>query len=709
MIVVRTLLTLLLVLLFANQPQTVQAQSNQAQNSALPNISASLNKRTSMKMNDDWRFYYSWQVGRGEGTTVNLPHTYNHDAMYRNDYFRGLVGYLKYIDVPLSWSNSNVVMNFNGANSVTDLYINGMKVGRHIGGYTRFGWDITKYLRYGERNTIHVRVNNAPSLEIIPIESYMNEWGGIYGDVWLELKPKCAIDEAKFGANGVKIHQFNVGQDTANVIVETTIGCKERGVGDVSLGCVIVDGEGNMVDSMVQNITFSDYQTQVNASIPFEIIAPKLWNAQADPHLYTAKITVQSKFGTDSIDQKFGLRNIKMGSDNKLYINGVPVSVRGVVMHHEWAGQGNVMLERNFDRDMEWIKEMGANAVRVYGRPVDPYFASLCDKEGIMVWSELPFNAPQIEKRNAGYDHSEAFRENTRGMLREMINQGYNNPSIIWWGLYSDIAVNGDDPTMFVKDLNMITKSMDSTRLTAAASSQDGSLNMITDVIGFNPMFGWDSGSPSDIDLWMNQLRKDWQTLPAGLSSYGAGGAIFQSTDTLTRPAVNSNFHPQQWQSHLHEKYLTSIYAPNSCVWGGFVANMFDHASVYARNFPQSGINDMGMVTYDRSSAKEAFYLYKAAWNDQDMFIYMTKPVKGSKSGCYDIKVYSNYPAVELRYADKNQNWSKRAENNGYGIFMFENISAADLNIDATLEVVPVLPDGNAEAMKFLVRDLIKM
>lgn len=649
-----------------------------------------------VNINEDWQFYYNWQLGRGEGRSVDLPHGYNYDAMYRADYFRGLVGYIKYIDVPIEWQFKAVNIKFDGVGTVADLYVNGRHVGQHKGGFTAFGWDISQFLRPGDRNTLHLRVNNAPSLDMLPLESPCNQWGGVYSNVSLRVTPNCYIGDSQMGGCGVRVQTINPSMESAVISASAKINGLPGSIAKVVFK--LSDDKGNIIDS-TSTIIEVPVSGSVDVTGDFELLKPRLWNGKKDPYLYNMTAVVTSKGGSDVVSTDFGVRSFGVDAQNQFMLNGQPFKIRGVVLHHEWEGAGNVFRKQNFDRDLEWILELGANAVRVYGRPVDDYFATLCDKNGIMVWSEMPLTAPYAENRNSAYNRSDELDRNAEQVMREMITQGYNHPSIVWWGLFSDISQRGDDPIALVRRLQQIAKEEDPQRLTVAASSQDGALNMVTDMIGFNPWFGWSAGMPSDISIWAGQLRKEWSKLKAGVSAYGAGGYIYQNTDTLYRPMVESNFHPQQWQSHLLETYLREIESSNSRIWGGFVMSMFDFASPYARKYPRPGINDCGLVTYNRSQAKEAFYLYKAAWNKSDKFIYPAMPIGNGLKG-YTMKVYSNHPQIEL-IVDGISMGTKN--NDGIGVFAFNNLA---LKKDSQQKIEIRVPTTDV-SMVILARDLM--
>ncbi len=221
------------------------------------------------------------------------------------------------------------------------------------------------------------------------------------------------------------------------------------------------------------------------------------------------------------------------------------------------------------ETDIQIMLEMGVNAVRLTHYPHDPYFIELCDKEGIIVWSEIPFVGPG-GYRDKGFVNTRRFRENGKQQLAEMIEQLYNHPSILFWGgIFNELKEEGDNPLEYVKELNTQAKADDPTRLTVAASNQSGDLNFITDLIGFNQYFGWYGGNPSDVGSWAVGMHEKYPGIKLSISEYGAGASPFHQQEILTKPVATSRWHPpENWQTHFHEEHWKVINEHNY-FWGG--------------------------------------------------------------------------------------------------------------------------------------------
>lgn len=636
----------------------------------------SLSAREVININRGWQFTPGWEVQKNKYTDINLPHTWNLDALSgKIDYFRGLGNYVKHIEIPSQWKEDKIYIRFKGSNHTTDLYVNGKHVGKHKGGYTAFTWNITPYLKIGEKNTLWVRVDNSMDLDLMPLLGDFNMYGGIYRDVDIIVTPKTHIDLENYSSSGVFITQSNVTDQKADVTITAHIVGEINDVSEVKF--TILNQENQIIDSLVRRTKIGN-SGKADVEAMFTINQPRLWNSVIDPYMYHADISVKNiptkttktKETEDKITQNFGLRYYSVDKDNQFFLNGKPFKIQGVGKHQDWAGIGNALSPLNHQRDIEIMLEMGVNAVRLTHYPHDPYFLDLCDKAGIIVWSEIPFVGPG-GYRDKGFNDSEAFRANGKLQLQEMIRQLYNHPSILFWGLFNELVQLGDDPVPYVRELNELAKEEDPSRITVSASNQDGDLNFITDLVAFNQYFGWYGGMPEDLDRWGAALRKDWPKLMVGVSEYGAGGSIYHQTDSLVKTIPTSYWHPEQWQTHYHEQHW-KIISEKPYFWGTFVWVMFDFGAAHRTEGQVPGINDKGLVTFDRATPKDAFYFYKAVWNKKDPFVHIAnRRLQSRTSEKQTIKVYSNQESVELIVDGVPQTV---IEADGSGIFIWKDI-----------------------------------
>lgn len=627
-------------------------------------------QRQVVNLNRHWIFNHGWETNIRTGSHVNLPHTWNHDALGgKADYYRGMGNYSKVIEIPKDWQGRHIYIRFGGANSLCDLYINGNHLGQHKGGYTAFGWEISKHLNYGERNTIWARVSNADNLEIAPLSGAYNMYGGLYRDAKLIALPEVYIlDET--GGNGLRVTTVDVrNDDTSQATVHTTVSVGGPAEELIVTTLTLRDREGNAVDSLTRRTQLgADGRGTIAAA--FTVENPRFWNGVQDPYLYSIEARVSTDKAHDVTSQNFGIRTFRVDEKNIFYLNEKPFKIKGVVRVEDWAGLGNALYRENHRRDIELMKEMGVNAVRTAYFPSDPYFVELCDKAGILVWCDLPLSGSgtYIHK---GYSDSEAFKANARLQMKEIITQYYNHPSIVWWGLFDQLTELGDNPVELIRELNEYAQAEGGGRLTVAASNQDGDLNFITDLIGFNQFIGWTDGLPEGFETWTKDLREEFPKLKSGVSGYGAGANPYQHSDSINRPNIEGSWHPEQWQTRYHEKYWKVI-SSDDYFWGTFAWSMFDYGYANGGSASQPGILDFGLVSFDRGVKKDAFYFYKANWNKFDPFVYITaRRWDVRPSALQDIKIYSNQLEVEL-FVNGTSLGVKA--NDGLGCFVWSNV-----------------------------------
>ena len=272
-----------------------------------------------------------------------------------------------------------------------------------------------------------------------------------------------------------------------------------------------------------------------------------------------------------------------------------------------------------------------------------------------------------VEDKDIGSLSAKELRSLRKGI--GMIFQQFNHPSVVFWGIFSDQDPRGDDPTDYIKGLNAMAMQEDPSRMTTATSNQDGPINFVTDLIVWDLPFGWKEGMPGDLKIWLEQLQKKWGSLCSGIT-YGAGASIYHQEDSLYRPNYLGNWHPERWQTSLHEQYFPLVDA-SPFLWGWFVANMFDYGAAGRDWGEGTGIDDRGLVTFDRKYRKDAFYFYKANWNKAEPMVYIaqkrwTPRVKTTQT----IRVYSNAPEVELLVNGASLGRKTGAN----GVFLWENV-----------------------------------
>lgn len=600
-------------------------------------------------LNNDWKFRFSWQVQKNSEQRVNLPHTWNaQDALSgKQDYYRGMGNYRKMLYAAPEWKGKRLFLRFEGANTVTNLFVNHKHVGEHRGGYGAFVFDITDFIEYGKENELLVRVNNALQLDIMPLVGDFNFYGGIYRDLHLVITEPAHISLTDYASAGVYLIQENVTPREATVKTRVMLSNYMQNA-PADLSVAVYDGEKKIL-SQSKSLTLSPGVNQAE-EISFTLNNPHLWNGRKDPFCYQVEValSVNGKV-VDTVRQPLGLRFYDVDSEKGFILNGQPLKLHGICRHQDRAEVGNALHPIHHEEDMDIILEMGTNAMRLAHYPQATYFYDLADRNGLVVWAEIPFIGPGgYEER--GFVDQPSFRANGKEQLKELIRQHYNHPSICFWGLFNELKTLGNSPESYIHELNALAHTEDPTRLTTAASFlEDGSpLSSITDVIAWNKYYGWYGGQFSDLGAWADGIHTQFPHFKIAISEYGAGASIYHQQDSVKAGEASGWWHPENWQTAYHIGNWEAI-AERPFIWGSFIWNLFDFGAAHRTEGDRPGINDKGLVTFDRKVKKDAFYFYKANWNTEDKFVYIAnRRNRNRNSNILDIQVFTNISEAEL-------------------------------------------------------------
>ena len=580
-------------------------------------------QRQDILLNNDWNFRFSHQVQKGTEVRVDLPHTWNaQDALSgKIDYKRGIGNYEKNLFIRPEWKGKRLFIRFEGVNNIADVFINRRHIGEHRGGYGAFIFEITGKVEYGKENSILVRVNNGEQLDIMPLVGDFNFYGGIYRDVHLLITDETCISPLDYASPGVRLIQDSVSHRYAKVRAIVDLSNGSSGNQEVELNVRLLDGQ-RVVKEGTKNVNLSGNEV-MQQELTFEIDQPHLWNGRQDPFLYQAEVTLfRNGQMVDRVTQPLGLRFYRIDPDKGFFLNGKHLPLQGVCRHQDRSEVGNALRPQHHEEDVALMLEMGVNAVRLAHYPQATYFYDLMDKNGIIVWAEIPFVGPG-GYNDKGFVDLPAFRANGKEQLKELIRQHYNHPSICVWGLFNELTELGDNPVEYIKKLNVLAHQEDTTRPTTSASNQMGDLNFITDAIAWNRYDGWYGGTPADLGKWLDRMHKDNPKICIAISEYGAGASIYHQQDSLVKTVPTSWWHPENWQTYYHIENWKTI-SSRPYVWGSFVWNMFDFGAAHRTEGDRPGINDKGLVTFDRKVRKDAFYFYKANWNREEPMLYLT-------------------------------------------------------------------------------------
>ena len=628
-------------------------------------------QRQDILLNNDWNFRFSHQVQKGTGVRVDLPHTWNaQDALSgKIDYKRGIGNYEKNLFIRPEWKGKRLFIRFEGVNNIADVFINRRHIGEHRGGYGAFIFEITGKVEYGKENSILVRVNNGEQLDIMPLVGDFNFYGGIYRDVHLLITDETCISPLDYASPGVRLIQDSVSHRYAKVRAIVDLSNGSSGNQEVELNVRLLDGQ-RVVKEGTKNVNLSGNEV-MQQELTFEIDQPHLWNGRQDPFLYQAEVTLfRNGQMVDRVTQPLGLRFYRIDPDKGFFLNGKHLPLQGVCRHQDRSEVGNALRPQHHEEDVALMLEMGVNAVRLAHYPQATYFYDLMDKNGIIVWAEIPFVGPG-GYNDKGFVDLPAFRANGKEQLKELIRQHYNHPSICVWGLFNELTELGDNPVEYIKELNVLAHQEDTTRRTTSASNQMGDLNFITDAIAWNRYDGWYGGTPADLGKWLDRMHKDHPEICIAISEYGAGASIYHQQDSLVKTVPTSWWHPENWQTYYHIENWKTI-SSRPYVWGSFVWNMFDFGAAHRTEGDRPGINDKGLVTFDRKVRKDAFYFYKANWNREEPMLYLTgKRNTVRTQRLQTITAFTNLSGAELFVNGKSYG---KAIPDSYAILEWKNV-----------------------------------
>lgn len=595
--------------------------------------------RVDIDLNAGWRFHKGDLSGAqapgfndSAWDALSVPHTWNNfDGQDGgNNYYRGIGWYRKHYTVPSSYANRRLYLQFDGSNLVTDVYVNGTLIGEHRGGYAAFRFEATSQLKAGQDNVIAVRVNNARQADVAPLSADFTFFGGIYRSVHLLVTDNLHVRCMDYGASGVYLKQTDVSADSADLQVTAKIWNNNTTARNVTIHAVLTDADSSQIASLTDTRAIGSGQGS-DVVLQTRVPTPHLWNGLSDPYLYTVYVEVREGAAvTDLVAQPLGFRAFAVDPDFGFFLNGQPLDLHGVNRHQDRIDKGWAIGRAEHEEDMSLIVELGATAVRLAHYQHDDYFYSLADRNGLVIWAELPL----VNQVTA----STAFDDNARQQLTELIRQNYNHPSICFWSLANELSTR-PDPNPLLDQLAALARQEDPTRLSVLASccvAENDPTTRHTDLIAYNRYYGWYYGDFNQFAGWADQTHRNNPARSIGVSEYGAGASIFFHSDSPRRMD-----HTEEYQNLFHEAHWKAM-AGRPFLWCKFVWNMFDFASDGRNEGDTPGRNDKGLVTYDRQTRKDAFYWYKANWSS-DPFVYITGRHFTSRTlSTTDVKIYSN-------------------------------------------------------------------
>lgn len=594
-------------------------------------------------LKNNWTFVKSaadaGEAASAVGETISLPHTWNaidgQDG--GNDYHRGTCYYVTHLPSPSLENGAQAYLEFQGAAMIADIYLNEQKIAHHEGGYSTFRVNVTDFLR-GD-NTLVVSLNNEDNTLCYPQKADFTFYGGLYRIANLIVVPASHFDLDYCGTPGIKVTPVvDLNTKSAIVTVEAWLSTN--------------DTVTFTVDEHSQTVVASDY----HAEAKFTIENVHLWDGLDDPYLYTASASLASG---DTVSTRFGCREFHIDPQDGFFLNGRSYPLRGVSRHQDFKDVGNALTLEYHKKDMKIIREIGANTLRLAHYQHAQEFYDLCDENGLIVWAEIPYITM----------HMANGRANTLSQMEELVVQNYNHPCIAVWGLSNEITATStvnDDLLENHRMLNDLCHKLDSTRPTTMANvfmlETDSPILNIPDINSYNLYFGWYLGELEQNDEFFDEFHDKYPDKVIGFSEYGAdANPQYQSA------TPEKGDYTESYQAVYHEHILSMI-EKRPYLWATHVWNLFDFAADGRDEGGKHGENQKGLVTIDRKVKKDAFYLYKAAWNKIEKFVHLCgKRYVDRVEDTTEIKVYSNQQTVTL-YVDGIE----FAAQTGKTVFKFE-------------------------------------
>ncbi|MEO0338583.1 MAG: glycoside hydrolase family 2 TIM barrel-domain containing protein [Bacteroidota bacterium] len=608
---------------------------------------------------DDLNKTFSWK-------SIDLPHTWNQwDATdYLPGYRRDASWYKKMVEIP-NQKGARFLITFEGANISAEVYANKKLAGRHVGGYVGFEIDITDFVKKGATNEIIVKVDNSYNPEVIPSQkSDFFIYGGITRDVYLKVVPDTYIQKAL-------ISTPEVSQSQASTEVKVKLANPKGKKLNANLRFeVFGPNDTEPILSKDQAIAIDGSTEEVTVDLP-TLNEPQLWSPD-QPTLYTMQVSLENDGKSiDLVSEQYGYRWYHFEKNGPFFLNGKQLKIRGTHRHEEHAGFGAAMPNHLHRKDMEMIKEMGANFVRLGHYPQDPEIYKACNELGLMVWDELPWCR--------GGRGNETWESNTKQLLKEQIEQNFNHPSILFWSMGNEIYWLPDMPgggevdflNEMVTELNDIAHDLDLGRMTSIRKYYEGSDRV--DVFSPSIWSGWYAGVYKNYKDALENQRSNYDRFLH--MEYGGSSHVGRHTEN---PIDGDGLvNPDEWAEEINQVNVKNI-AKSGDWTENYIVDLFDwHLQVsettdwFAGNaqwaFKDFGtplrpenpipfVNQKGLVDRE-GKPKDAYYVFKSYWGTEP-FVYIESHTwttrYGPKDKTRNTSVFSNCSTVELIHNGKS-------------------------------------------------------
>jgi beta-galactosidase len=611
--------------------------------------------RIRQDLSEDWQFVLADHAGlespdyltRQGWQMVNLPHTWNTTDTFDDvpGYHRGVGWYRREFNVPAEYRGKRLFLRFEAVAQVGIVWVNGKLLGEHKGAFTPFEFDITDVASVGGRNLVAVRVDNRWRRDVPPYDMDFNMMGGIPREVYL-----VAADPLRIVS--VRTTTPRVSRTEGVAAFQVEVRNESAASREVELVTKVVDAAGAPVWSTVSPVRVPAGAVRMVSQESTVIRNPKLWSPAA-PNLYRARFEVRVNGRiVDDEESPLGFRWYRFDPERGFFLNGEPLKLRGANRHDDYPGLGWALPPSRHVADLKLLKSMGANFLRPAHYAQHPAVLDACDRLGLLVWEEIPFDGEG--EQLAPYPGATACAETVKQMLRDTIRRDRNHPSIIVWSVGNE-NMNGATETEWrtvanlEKELAQLAKEEDPTRVTGIAidrldRAEKVGLPDVVDVVGCNVYRGWYAGRFEDFGPLLDDFHRKHPTKPLVITEYGADMELGRHTEAPRRYDFS-----EEWGCLFHEAYLREINA-RPFVAGSLLWNIFDFGVEKRLNQATPHYNQKGIFDYHRRP-KDAFYFYQSQWTAEPM-VYLVSHTwtgrQGEPGEKKSLKVYSNCETVEL-------------------------------------------------------------
>ena len=610
----------------------------------------------------EWSFSIDGQTWED----VTIPHTYNAVDGHSKEYYRGYAHYKT--TIPEAAEGTPRYLIFEGVGQSCHVIFEGDTLCYHSGGYTPFYVDIT-----GKKGReVEVYCENTLNLDRIPLSADFNKNGGIHYPAWLLECPAVHFSPEAYGYYRMHVSQKDISEEKAIGEAKAQIRNSSAKEQEIPIKWSLKDAAGAEVLAHNETISLAG-GASADVNWDFTLENPHLWNGLADPYLYTLTVST----GEDFAETEVGFRYFSLDREKGFFLNGKSYPLRGVNVHQDMEGIASAYTKADFDADYAIIKELGCNFLRLAHYPHNDYAFRLCDRMGIVVQTEIPW------VNNCGTEITEAYAQNIYSQMSEMVKSLYNHPSIIFWGMWNELDTWGHtkfkvqgvlDPRRAVDEtarLYDFTKKLDPYRFVGLTDDsmfeRDFYTELKADYYSENRYHGW-YYSGTNFEALTPDLEwiRDNMGI-ANLSEYGLGINPHCHTwraECLKRDKTKKDsLHFEEYGNLFHESYAAQIarapYLGFTSIWV-----MFDFAVVereegimnsedgvnFTLNEYNKYMNNKGLITRERATYKDIFYLYKAWWNKSEETVYITsRRLKYRPAGePFTLTVYSNSPSLKV-------------------------------------------------------------